>query len=759
MGSRAFATLLSLALAAACSAHEDRPAPEFVDDAGCATCHPYQAERWRGSHHDLAMQEATAATVLGAFDDARFESRGVTTRFFRRDARYFVETEGPDGKVGEFEIAYVFGVDPLQQVLVRFPSGKLQCLSIAWDTRAGHWFSLYPDERLAPGDPLHWTGPYQRWNGMCADCHSTDLVRGYDVASDAYRTTWREIDVGCQACHGPGAAHVEWAKQREIGDQDEWRNGLVTKLRRGAAQEEIDACAPCHSRRIRLTSENTIGAEFLDGFLPERLNERAYHPDGQIEDEVYEWGSFVQSKMHRRGVACSDCHEPHALELLAPGDGVCLQCHTETPPTDRFPTLVARRYDTPEHHHHAPDSEGARCVNCHMPARTYMIVDPRRDHSLRIPRPDLTLELGTPNACNGCHAERTPAWAVEALEAWYGAKERPRTFAPAFAAARERDPRALQGLLELVADPEQAAIVRASAVELLRNYPEAWSEERMKETLRAALADSDALVRACAAGGLDLLAPAERIPLALPLLADPVRAVRVEAARVLAPSGLAPDARKDFERAAQEFLAVQEAQADMPWSHLNRGVFAADRGDPRTAEEAYRTALRLDPTFLPARFNLANLMNATHRNAEAEEILRAGLGRAADPAGEGELQFSLGLLLAEEQRLDEAAAALSRASELVPDRPRVFTNLGLALRALGRTTEAETALWQARAKDPRDTDALQVLAELALERGEREQALALAEELARLLPDTPWAREFAERIRAGRQAPSGGPPR
>jgi tetratricopeptide (TPR) repeat protein len=744
---------LLLALPAACGGGEppsSSPRATFVDERTCAACHPYEGERWRGSHHDLAMQEASEATVLGDFDDARFESAGVETRFFRRDGGFWVETEGPDGRA-EFEVARVFGVDPLQQVLVRFPGGRLQCLTVAWDVRERRWFSLYPGEHFAPSDPLHWTGLYQRWNSMCADCHSTDLRRGYDVERDEYETSFAALDVGCQACHGPGSEHVEWAEQREIGDDDEWRNGLVTSLRRGAQREQLDVCAPCHSRRVRLTETNEIGAPFLDGFLPERLSASFYHSDGQIEDEVFEWGSFAQSKMHERGVACSDCHEPHSLELLAPGDAVCLQCHVDTPPTERFPTLVAKRYDTPEHHHHPPESEGARCVSCHMPTRTYMVVDPRRDHSLRIPRPDLSVELGTPNACNDCHTERTAAWAAETVDAWYGAHERPRTFAPVFAAARRGDATALAGLVALARDAETPAIVRASAVELWGNYPAAFGREPLASALRGALADRDGLVRAMAVERLDLVPPERRVELAGPLLADPLRAVRVAAARVLAPAAraLAPPERERFERAATEFLAVQAAQADMPWSRLNRGVFAADQGDLAGAEAEYRAALRLDPTFLPARFNLANLLNAAHRNADAEEVLRAGLGHAPDAAGEGELHVSLGLLLAEEQRLDEAAAALARASELVPDRPRVFTNLGLALRALGRTTEAETALWTARAKDPRDTDALQVLAELAAARGDRDQAVALAEELARLLPGERWPHELVERIRAG----------
>ena len=718
----------------------------FVDDAGCATCHPFEFERWRGSHHDLAMDPATEETVLGDFEDAVFERAGVASRFFRRDGGFFVHTAGPDGELTDHRIEYTFGVHPLQQYLVRFPGGRLQCLTIAWDVERERWFDLYPDEEIGHDDPLHWTGRYQSWNVMCADCHSTDLRKGYDLAADTYDTTWREIDVGCQACHGPGGDHIRWARQRAAGAvQAGEATGLVVDLRRYGAHEQLNACAPCHSRRYRLRTDYEFGAEFLDFFVPERLHEGYYHADGQVLEEVYVYGSFVQSKMGMRGVACSDCHDPHALELLAPGNGVCTQCHTTSPPTDRFPTLVAKEYDTLEHHFHAEGTEGALCVSCHMPARTYMVIDPRRDHSFRIPRPDLTVALGTPNACQDCHADQTADWAAERIAEWSGTDERPRHYGEAFAAARAGRAEAVPGLLELAADVEQPPIVRATALELLpRAGPSAFP------ALAAAIADDDALVRMAALRGLgdvERLPVEVLLPIVAPLLDDPVRAVRVEAGRVLAavpPASLPEERRAPFDAALAEFRTAQLAQADMPWPHLNLGVVHLARGETEAALDAYRTALRLDPTFLPVRFNLANALNGLGRNDEAERVLRDGVARYPD---EGELFYSLGLLLAEMGKPAEAAEALGRAGVLMPGRARVHYNHGLILQGLDRSDEAEPALLLALKEADRDTQVLHALALFYIDREQWERALPYAERFAELVPGAPVPQQLVARIR------------
>ena len=678
----------------------------YVDETACAGCHEAEHQAWTGSHHDLAMQPATRETVLGDFADATFTHRGVTSRFFTRDGRFFVNTEGADGQFADFELTYTFGAEPLQQYLAPFPGGRLQGLTIAWDTRRKEWFHLYPDERIAPDDPLHWTGRYQTWNAMCAECHSTNLRKNYDVASDTYRTVWDALDVGCQACHGPGERHVAWARTGASGPAEgAAAAGLVVDLDDAEPETEIQACAGCHAHRQRISATDRHARPLLDDFLPSTLRDGLYFPDGQIRDEVYVWGSFAQSRMYRAGVRCSNCHDPHGLDLAAEGNAVCLQCHRETP-VERFPTLRPKRYDTPAHHFHEPGSSGAQCVSCHMPTRTYMRVDGRRDHGFRIPRPDLSVELGTPNACTGCHTDETDAWAADRAADWWGSPRSPH-FAQVLAAARRGDPAAESGLRTLAGDVNEPAIARATALEHLVQYGRPATQIAI-----SAAADPDPLVRAAAAATLERVDPQVRIAALAPLLDDSVRAVRIEAARALTSMPRAALDTRQAQRldaALAELVDAEMASADLPGAHLNLGILRLRSGDPGQAERDYRRALELDPGFTPARFNLANLLNLLGNNAEAETVLQEGIERAPE---EGELHYSLGLVLAEEGRFEPAAASLARAAALLPDRSRVRYNLGLVLQRLGRPDEAEAALLEANTLNPRDPDVLAALAQL-----------------------------------------------
>ncbi len=333
-------------------------------------------------------------------------------------------TRGVDGEPGEFEITHTFGWYPLQQYLIPFPNGRMQCLPIAWDAQKKRWYHLYPDEPLDPDDWLYWTNNGQNWNGMCAECHSTDLKKGYNHRSDTYDTTWSEISIGCEACHGPGSAHVAWSHLPEMGRPDVENVALTVQTRGLSSRRQVELCAPCHARRMSLDDNIHRHADFLDYGIPQLLNEGLYFADGQILDEVYVYGSFVQSKMYARDVRCSDCHDVHSIRRMAEGNALCLQCH---------PAAV---YDHKGHHFHKSAGEpgepirsasgqvlfevgsGARCENCHMPGRHYMGIDYRPDHSFRLPRPDLTLAMGTPNACDRCHVDKPTQWSVDAMGRW-----------------------------------------------------------------------------------------------------------------------------------------------------------------------------------------------------------------------------------------------------------------------------------------------------------------------------------------------------
>ncbi len=715
----------------------------YVADAQCGECHAKAVEAWRGSHHQRAMEPASARTVLGDFANAKLTHLGATTTFTQRDGRYFITIEGPDGKPAEYEIKYTFGVAPLQQYLVEFPGGRLQAPTVAWDTEKKRWFALYPNERHKPDDPLHSTGRYQNWNLMCSECHSTDLRRNYDARTDSYDTKWAEINVGCQACHGPGSAHLAWAKDaagKGAKGLDAHALGLQVDFRGTDSRYQVEACSPCHSRRQRLTDGELPGRPFLDNYHPALLRQGLYFADGQQRDEVYIWGSFLQSRMYAQGVRCTDCHNAHSLQLKASGNAVCTQCH-QPAGNARFPTLAKRDYDAPAHHHHLGDGPGAKCANCHIPSRDYMVIDARPDHSFRIPRPDLTVRIGTPNACNGCHDKQTPQWAADRVAQWYGPRQpQDAHFGEVFAAAWSGAPGALSGLDRLAGDRAQPAIVRASALELARNYGPAGGRLGVQ-----AKNDPDALVRAGAATALGALPPEERVTMITQLLRDPVRLVRIEAARSLAdvpPAQIPAAERASFDRAWAELTESERSLLDMPAAQMNLAALAWRRGDMATAEIGYRRAIAMDPYLGPGYSALASVLSAQGRNADAERVLREGVARTPE---DGDLHRALGLLLAEEKRDAEAVAAMERAAKLLPRNARVFYNLGLMQQRRGDLRAAAAALGKAR--ELGDAEATYALALLELTQNRPERALPLVEELLAADPGNAQMAKMRDEVR------------
>ena len=420
--------------------------PTYVGSTVCVRCHIKQYEQWSASHHYRAMQIASTETVLGNFEDETFDYSGIRSTFFKKEGNFWVRTDGPNGELADFEVTHTFGIDPIQQYLIPFPDGRIQALGIAWDTRSKEeggqrWFHLYPNGPITHTDPLHWTGHNQTWNYMCADCHSTNLKKNYHLEKNRYETTWSDINVGCEACHGPGSNHVSWVNESrpeaEPSEATPYNNGITVLA---TEADEINTCSKCHARRSILAEEYIPGQSFLDFYMPALLDSNLYYSDGQILDEVYVYGSFLQSKMHHRGVRCSDCHNPHSGHLLKAGNATCTTCHQTEPPS-RLPTLKSKLYDSPQHHFHQPDSPGSQCMACHMPSKHFMVIDERHDHSFRIPRPDLSVELGVPNACKACHAKQSAQWAADRVAGWY--KHQPKDhFATALDAGRRgRTPR------------------------------------------------------------------------------------------------------------------------------------------------------------------------------------------------------------------------------------------------------------------------------------------------------------------------------
>ncbi|MEE8297164.1 MAG: tetratricopeptide repeat protein [Hyphomicrobium sp.] len=730
---------ITLAPFAAVSA-EPIESARYVGRSACASCHAEQLEEWSGSHHDLSMQRATAQTVLGNFDNAEFSYFGVTSTFFRRGDAFMARTEGPDGQLRDYQVRYTFGVSPLQQYLVEFPGGRLQALPIAWDARpkeqgGQRWFHLYPGERIGPNNELHWTGLNQNWNYMCAECHSTNLEKGYDPATRTFATTWSEIDVSCEACHGPSSKHLTWAR-RESGWEAldpgkglalvlderkgiEWpldpETGTASRSRARESDREIEMCARCHSLRSTISPRYVHGEPLLDHYRPRLLDEGMYHVDGQIDGEVYVYGSLVQSKMYHAGVTCSDCHKPHSLALKAPGNGVCMQCH------------LGAKYDQASHHFH--DNRAASCADCHMPPKRYMVIDPRHDHSMRIPRPDLSVRLGTPNACNNCHEDKDAGWAAAKLKAWYGAHPRGyQDYADALHAARHDAPGAAGGLRKLARDTSAPAIARASAMAALG----AILSPATVDALAAGLSDKSPMIRHAALLSLEQLPAPLRVSHGTSLLDDPVRAVRIEAARVLADISegwLSSSQRLNLRTAIEEYRQAQLANAERPESQTNLGTLYARLGQAQKAVSAYRAATELDPAFMPAYVNLADLHRLQGDEVQAEAALRQA---AAVAPSNAIVHHALGLSLVRQRRLPEALEALQLATTLAPQNAQYAYVYAVALNSTGRSERAIRILETVHQRHPANRDVLEALAAFNRDAGKISAARHYAEKLRAL---------------------------
>jgi len=715
----------------------------YVGQQSCADCHPAQFEAWRASHHAQATQIADHLTVLGNFNGARFAQDRIAFDFLRNDGKFYVRMNGPGGEVDNYNLPYTLGVYPLQQYLASFPGGRMQSLNVAWDSRgekAGgqHWFDLDPQDSKTLN-----AGRGQTWNSICADCHSTNVRKNYNLAGDAYTTTWSEINVSCEACHGPGSNHIAWAKSHKPGSRDSSGNhGLVVDLRpaRGSwssfeawklqtrqwqgdtrSGNEINICAPCHSRRKLISDEPKPGQPFLDAYVPSLLEEGAYYADGQILNADYEWGSFVQSKMYQKGVTCSDCHDPHSGRLPnGSPNALCGKCHP------------LANFGSEQHHHHKANAAGALCVGCHMPAQPFMIVGVNHDHSFRVPRPDLSVSNGTPNACTQCHRDKSSSWAAETIVKWYGSSRRQESQpVKALDAGRRGLPHAEQLLTAVITDPDMPAIVRATALNLLPRYLSPFSFP----TLEPSLVDDDPLVRREAVRALTPLNQRDRIRLAAPLLTDRIRSVRIEAARLLAgtpPDSLQAAQKSALDRAISELIASEMVSADHPESHTNLARLYSRLGRTGEEETELRTALRLDPAYVPAMVDLADLYRTQNRDDEGQWLLEKAIAVAPNAA---EPVFSLALLKIRRKQYPEVLPLLAKAATLQPDNLGYSYVYAVALNSGGHTDQAITVLQQAHQRRPADRQMLIGLITFERDRANLSAATAYARQLLELAPN------------------------
>ena len=707
----------------------------YIGAEACGSCHQQQYQQWQQSDHHKAMDIATSDSVLGDFTNAKVRFHNIDSRFYQQGKGYFVDTLDETGNKKTFQIKYTFGFQPLQQYLIETNNGHIQALSIAWDSRSKaqggqRWFHLQPDESITPEHPFFWTRFFQNWNSRCASCHSTNVDKNYNAQAHSYNTTWSEINVSCEACHGGGAKHLELTQldklthmnngfasqipaalswQFKLGDAiasaDVESNPSIEKSSDSNVEDSastlnsnINMCGSCHALRTQL-SDKPEGKDFHDTNRLQLLDEGSYFVDGQIRDEVFVMASFLQSKMHGKGVTCNNCHNPHSGKVLIEGNGLCAQCHK--------PEV----FDTPEHHHHTAASIGAACVSCHMPTRTYMQVDDRRDHSFTTPRPDLSSTLGVPNACTTCHegqAGKDNSWASEQFIKW-GIKPGDDQaghshWAKLHERARVGDVLVTRALTRMVEDASSPAIVRASLLQQIAAFPSRVSVETAQKSLQ----DENAMVRRGAVSALQALPAEARWKLLSPYLQDHSRSVRFQLAETLADVfvQLPGEQQRLLAPIIDEYRASLEVSADSPATQSAIANLELSLGNLVAAEKAYLQALRIEPDYVPALLNMADFYRGVGREGDAERLLKRALSIAPDS---GEAQHSYGLLLIRKGDYKKALPHLKLALEQADAQPRYAYVYAVALDEAAQTRQAVNTLVAATNRWPNQYDLLMAL--------------------------------------------------
>lgn len=683
---------------------------EVISNEQCTSCHRQSHEDWKKSDHAKSMAVASKSTVLADFNNKRAEHYGQKALFFVENEQYQV-TISYDETVDTYPIKYTFGHFPLQQYLVETKKGRLQVLPFAWDSRSKEeggqrWYHNYSHEEIVPEDRLHWRQPLQNWNGMCADCHSDGLVRNYDVDKNTFDTKFDNINVGCLSCHGDMSAHASAKENKAIESKakgnvqsptdknsrdvaadtlseehptGQWIKQLGEKSAswQGAKRDNsfMEGCFACHALRAPLEDGIDTNKAFLDQFTPQLIATPNYHADGQIKEEVYVYGSFLQSKMFAAGVNCLDCHDKHTYKVKVEGNGLCLQCHD------------AQAFNVKEHHGHQQDSKGAQCVNCHMPTNRYMGVDDRRDHSFKIPRPHLSNQYQTPNACIGCHQEKDNDWAVKVVNKWHGSPNRLSATELNFVKLQAGESLNLEDHLAIIADSELPVITRATALQLIGSTTQMLSIELLNQYAL----NKEPLLRLSSAMVANLIPSNERITLLTPLLEDDVKAVRVAAANTLVSDYQLLSKNGPFQKAFEALITANNISSWRGEGHLNQGIVEMSRNNPSEVEKRYKAAIKVDPYMETPYINLADFYRSQERESLVKSVLLKGL-RSMPKSGS--LHYTFGLHLVRAKALAKATDYFKKSMELDERNPQYLYTYALALDGLGQTRQASEVLKQ-----------------------------------------------------------------
>ena len=728
-------------------ANEREVFAQYGGSASCRECHQEAFALWEKSNHALAERPVQSDPDRVAFNPPRPFQHGTQTSVARwTNGTATVTSAGLSGQPETHRVARVIGHDPLRQFLVAFPGGRFQTLEASYDPHSNQWFNVYGNEDRRPGEWGHWTGRGMNWNFMCAGCHNTRLRRNYDEATDSYHTTMAEGSVSCEACHGPLKSHQAWQKQFGRSGR---RDPTLTKSTRA---QILDNCGFCHARRSDLTGDFKPGDPFFDHFDLTLVDySDRYYADGQVRDENYEYGSFLGSRMHQRGVICVDCHRPHSAKTTLPGNFLCLRCHNGSdtnapainPVTHSMHKVfgydthgVLTNTDLTSYKPKEIAETGGECVNCHMPQTNYMQRHRRHDHGFTIPDPWLTKKHTIPNACNRCHQDKSIDWALEHCDRWYGVKmNRPtRTRAEWIARAQAGDPAAREGLLDLL-QREESPYWRAVLLGLLGPWA---ARTEVAAILLRSLEETNALVRGAAAHALE---PALAVPGVTDALRkrleDPSRQVRIAA-------GWAVRASLDpASPAGRELRHFLDSNADQPGGQMRKGDYFLARNDPQTALAHYQKAVAWDPYSAPFRQQFAVALSLLNRPREAVEALREACRLNPQDA---DSRYQLGLACNEAGDLDQARTELEAAVRLNPRHASAWYNLGLAQNASEQSDAAIESLLRGESVEPDDARIPYARATILARLGQRQAALLAARRALEINPAHGEAKQLLQQL-------------
>jgi predicted CXXCH cytochrome family protein len=653
---------------------------DFLGSESCKSCHEDQYASWKKSLHVQMTRPIDEARVLGNFKPGtRFEKYGRSYTMDTRGGRRFVkigrdtkdqrlrpqptllvqgsrqpsqtaaasETWGSASvKEEEFEVHYTLGARRFQGYLSRLPDGRIYVLPLFWHVDTGQWIDFkeitpMPEESDAAHDIR------QIWNVNCFNCHATNLAQNFDTATKTYRTSWTEMGIGCEACHGPGREHSNRMRAWKAGETHKPAALGVVSPRTASPRQIFDTCGYCHGNKTNYFPGFRAGDRYEDYALPFLISQPIppedpqgdFWPDGRPNrfnrpQAITATGCFLKGK-----VTCTSCHvghaarNDHALKLpLEQSNGLCTQCHSGF--DDR--ALSA-------HTRHKTDSAGSRCVECHMSDVNWRLLTRRRDHTFAPPVPEATARYGVPNACTTCHDDKTPEWAVATMNTWYGDDDRKRREgvmrrADAMYRAGSGDRGAISDLAAVLGEPSQGVVVRASAADFIgRLSPDGRLPLDAANALLKATADREPMVRATAIRALGFAGERRAVPAITVRLADPARVVRVTAAAALLALGVVTidgQGAAALSRAQDEYADSLRAFPDSAENHTSLGWLEMARGRDAGAEAAIRTAIDLNPSDARPR------------------MLR-------------------GVLLARQNKLDEAVREWTEAKKLDPSNQRL----------------------------------------------------------------------------------------